>query len=164
MITNESNNLISTSKVQMHDESHELTVTIGDESIKNISFNYSKDSISESEKDIFKSEQLTLSETKYIEINKKITLDFGKVPPDNVTVKDILLNSEGGYLYPDKLSTDISLTNEDDKFSFLLQKNPASLLNSKFDNTRIDFRGFKIIATWGLNKVIYAFVIKADAY
>ncbi|KWX75111.1 hypothetical protein [Paenibacillus jilunlii] len=147
-------------------ESHDLTITIGDESINFVSSDYSKDNNSENDKTIFEFafKQDNLTDIKYIKLNTKITLDFGNNPPDSVAVKDILLDSNGKFLYSDKLSSDISLTNEGHKFFFLLNKNPASLLSSKFDNKKVDIRGFEITATWGLNEERYAFVIKADAY
>lgn len=166
MITNESKNSTESSREEKTDKGHRLTVTAGEESIKCVSLINSKDSKLENTKDIFKFafKKDTLTDIKYIKINEKITLNFGDTLPDNVSIKDILLNSNGEYLYPDKLSVDVSLTKEDNNFSFLLQKNPMYLLSSEFSKTKKQFRGFKITATWGKKEYIYAFVIKSNAY
>ncbi|MNC30119.1 hypothetical protein D3C75_783940 [compost metagenome] len=80
--------------------------------------------------------------------------------PIKVAIKDILLSSDGGYLYPEKLSPETLLTNKDENFSFVLGKNLASALSSQFDPTKINYRGFKVNATWESGDEKYIFVIK----
>ncbi|MGB7605493.1 MAG: hypothetical protein WBL93_08435 [Lutisporaceae bacterium] len=146
------------------DINQKLRVTAGRASIKSVSLiNYEGDAL-KNNKEVFKFafENNASADIKYIKKDKKITLDFGNTPPDNVSVKDILLTSEGGNLYSDKLDIDIPLVNEGSNFSFYLKGNPNSMLSSQLAPNKIEFRGFKITASWGDKEYWYAFVIKSD--
>ncbi|MBU5670445.1 hypothetical protein [Paenibacillus brevis] len=102
----------------------------------------------------------SLSEIKSIKTTEMLLLEFEGEQPIEVTVKDSMLSSDGNYLYPDKLSPKISLTNKDNKFSFILGKNLTSGLNSQFESAKMNYRGFKIDAAWESGERTYIFVIK----
>jgi len=160
-ITNEGKNLIETTGEEKTDTIPQLTVTAEKENIESVSLINSEVSF---EKDIFKFafENNEMTDIKYIKNDEKITLNFGNTPPNNVTVKDISLNSKGECLYSDKLDKDISLKKKGDNFIFYLKANLNSLLSSEFIPGDKQFRGFKITATWEKKEYIYSLVIKSD--
>lgn len=116
--TNGSKNLIETTGEENTDTSPQLTVTAGKENIESISLINSEDNY---DRDIFKFAfgNNEMTDIKYIENDEKITLNFGNTPPDNVIVKDILLNSKGECLYSDKHHKDISLEKKVITLSFI---------------------------------------------
>ena len=102
----------------------------------------------------------------YIDIGKKVVLDFGDRIPEKVVVYDHLLNSEGKIMYTEKEISEVTVTEENNKYYFEVPYNMASLLSSYYEENKKDFRGFKVIASWswGDTEELYAFVIKSDAY
>lgn len=146
------------------DTNQKLTVTAGRTSIKSVSLINFKGDTLKNNKEVFRFafENNASEDIKYIKKDKKITLGFGNTPPDSVSVKDILLTSEGGDLYSDKLAIDIPLVNEGSSFSFYLKGNPNSALSAQLAPNKIEFRGFKITSVWGDKEYRYAFVIKSD--
>jgi len=146
------------------DINQKLTVTAGKKNIESVFLINSEGSTLENNKEIFKFafENNASEDIKYIKKGEKITLSFGNKSPDNISVKDILLNSDGKYLYSEKLAIDIPLVNEDYNFSFNLEGNPNSMLSAQLAPNKIEFRGFKITAIWGNKEYIYGFVIKSD--
>ncbi|GIO40018.1 hypothetical protein J41TS12_48790 [Paenibacillus antibioticophila] len=135
-------------------EHHKLTVTAGEQEIACTLVNQELDSM-----DAFKA-LFAEAEIKSIKTTETLLLKFEGDQPIEVTVKDILLSSEGNYLYPDKLSPGISLTNKNNSFSFVPGKNTTSALNSKFEPGKMNYRGFKIDATWESAERTYIFAIK----
>lgn len=143
---------------------HQLKVTAGKESIKSVVLVKPGDAKLYDEMNAFKYafEINTSTDIKYIKKGEKVTLNFGNIAPDDVSVKDILLSSDGGNLYSDKWDIDIPLVNEGSNFSFYLEGNPSTGLSSELAPNKKQSRGFKVTAIWGDKEYIYAFVIKSD--
>lgn len=138
-------------------ENHKLIVTAGEHVIACTPVNQELNSM-DTFKAFFADE--SLAEIKSIKTTETLLLKFEGDQPIEVTVQDILLSSEGNYLYPDKLSPETSLTNKNNSFSFVLGKNTTSALNSQFEPGKMNYRGFKIDATWESGERTYIFAIK----
>lgn len=145
------------------DKMADITVTIGQENIKSIALKNNRNNLSDN-KNIFKFafEQEASSDIKYIKIGEKIALDFGNNHPDKMIIKEILLNSNGENLYGDETIVGVPFKRENNKYVFIVEKNPASFLSSVKKKT--EFRGYKIIAYFGEIEYVYAFVIETDAF
>lgn len=100
------------------------------------------------------------SDIKCIKFNQEIKLDFGSMPPDKITVKDVLLKPNGDYLFTNKEILDVPLIKKDNYYTFIVNPHICSALKSQ--NTD-DYRGFTISASWGSDEYISAFVIKEFA-
>lgn len=146
-----------------NDKMPEVSLTVEGEKINYITV---KHTANDSPNNIFKLvfEKNDSAEIKYIKNCSVVFLDFGNNPPDKISIKDRLLWVNGDYLYPDKLTVEVPFTKENGKYSFIVQKNMASLLSSFYKENKTDFRGYNIITYWGENEYEHAFVIKADSY
>ncbi|WP_410771352.1 hypothetical protein [Fontibacillus sp. BL9] len=137
--------------------SDKLAIIAGEQSINCIPVSRESDS-----EDIFKSffAEEALSEIKNVKTNEMLSLKFEGDPPNQVAIKDILLHSDGSYLYPEKLSPQTLLTNKDENFSFVAGKNLTSALSSQFDPAKRNYRGFEVHAAWESGDEKCIFVIK----
>lgn len=138
-------------------EDHRLTVSAGEQEITCTLVSQELDSV-DIFKDFFADE--SSSEIKRLKTTESLLLKFEGDQPIEVTVEDILLSPNGNYLYPDKLSPKISLNNKNNNFSFILGKNLTSGLNSQFEPSKMNYRGFKIDTAWESEERTYIFVIK----
>jgi len=140
----------------------ELVISIGDKNMKFIeSGNIWGDKIYDRE-DAFK---LLLkdgsgADLSTIEIGKTAVINFITIPPDKITVSDILLDIDGNQMYGKAGIIDIPVELKDGKCSFVLEKNISSALSSAF--VEIDTRGLRIIASWGDIQRVYSCIIKTD--
>lgn len=143
----------------------EITVTIGNQNIKSTLLNNNGSDLEKDDRDTFKFafKENALSDIKYINIGDKVTLDFGNNAPDNITIKDNILNSKGERIYTDKEIIDVPYANENNKYSFTIDIHKASFLSSYYVENKTDFRGFLVSAFYDKKEYDYAFVIKTDA-
>ncbi len=116
-------------------------------------------------KDIFKPvfEKNTVIEIKHIEIGEKVTLDFEKNSPDEMTIQEIFLNTNGETLYSDKEIKNISFTQEKNKYFFTIEKSIVSGLSSEQFKGKTEFRGYKITTLIGKDTKVYICVVRTDS-
>src|ERR1035437_1515111 len=121
-----------------------IKITIGKQDIKYITVNNNENSSLNDKKDTFKYafESNALKDIQYIKIGEKVTLDFENNIPDKIIIKDILLDSNGNYMYSGKLIADIPCIKQNNKYIFTVDINMASVLSSLMKH--IIFRGYKI--------------------
>lgn len=145
----------------------DMSVMIGKEKIKCSTLkNTIKNSLNDKQ-DLFKFafKKNDLKNIKYIKIGSNVILDFGDNPPDKISIKDVLLNSSGEYMYAehvDKLTTEIPFMKENGKYSFTIGVNIASQFSSYYEENETIFRGYLITAYWDKREYQYAFVIKTN--
>lgn len=101
---------------------------------------------------------------KYLKNGDEVSLDFGSNPPEELSIKDGLLNSDGDYLYTSKEIIEVPYTKKKGTYSIKLQSHPASLLSSYYKENKTVYRGFTVDAYWGEIEYKYAFVIESDAF
>ncbi|RCX18580.1 hypothetical protein DFP94_106114 [Fontibacillus phaseoli] len=149
--------MINSGETNEPEHSYKLAIIAGEQSINCIPAGQEFNS-----EDVFKSffTEEALSEIKNVKINERLLLKFEGDQPNKVIIKDILLSSDGKYLYPEKLSPETLLTNKDENFSFVFGTNLTSGLSSQFEPTKRNYRGFKVNAAWESRDEVYIFVIK----
>jgi len=144
----------------------ELEITIGDKKIEYITSKNQWDGTiydrSCALKTIMKEDSNI--ETPYIEIGKTAMISFKNNPPSKFTISDILIDENGKQMYSDKVIINIPVELKDGKCSFEIKKHFASALSSVYVENKIDYRGFKMIASWGENECEYAFIIRTDGF
>ncbi len=137
--------------------SNKLTILAGAHSMDCTPVNQEIDS-----EDIFRSffAEEALSEIMKVTPNETLSLKFEGDQPTKVTIKDILLRSDGGYQYPEKLSPETLLIQNNGGFSFVVGRNLASALSSQFDPAKRDYRGFKVNSAWESGDAECVFVVR----
>lgn len=99
-----------------------------------------------------------------VEIGSTAEIAFNGTMPDHFTVTDILIDEAGNRIYNEKVDSSVPVTAGNQKYTFQITKNWASLLSSQYVEGKKDLRGYRMIASWGANECEYAFIIKTDAY
>lgn len=151
---------VKTTTEEKFDIPPELIVTIGKENINSVSFINLEDRYDD---DFFKFafEEDEIGNIKYVKNNEKITLSFGKIPPDSITITDILLSTSGQCLFGDRHYMNVSPKKKGNNFIFYLQSNPNSFMRSDYALFK-QYRGFKVTATWDKQEYMYFFVIQTN--
>lgn len=115
-------------------------------------------------------EQLTKNlieneEIPYIKIGEIITIQFGKKYPDQIVVKDCLLNKDGTRKYSENLTRETQLELKEDTLQYELTPHIATGLSSD-RNDYLDgnvVRGVSFVYDRDGEEYEYTFVIKTDA-
>lgn len=136
-----------------------LIVRIDDKIIE--SKRLEKPDIKEIFKDSFKREDLNNSE--FVDLGRKVYLDFGVNKPDKVVVHDSILSPDGKFMFNDQATSVFTCGRDEDGFYFVVEKHPASALSSVIEIGGKDMRGHIIRASWGDKDVIFGFVINTDS-
>ena len=141
----------------------DMVLTIGEESIQYIHIQNFEDVSKMKKEDIFKPifDKNTSQVIKHIEIGEKVTLDFGGNPPDKISIKDILLKSNGDFLFDEKFTKEVPFTREKNKYYFTVEQNYSSGFVQTQGQKTIT-RGYVIDSYWKNVKHSYAFVIETD--
>lgn len=100
---------------------------------------------------------------KYIKPGRKITINFANNPPDKISMKNSVLNSNGEIMYTERETMDVPLSKANNEYYFNVQTHMASLYNCSYDTNRKDFIGYVAEMTWGEISYVSVFVIKTDA-
>jgi hypothetical protein len=147
-------------------EPPDLTVTIGDKEVQYVCAKNKWNGAVYDREDTFKSilKKGSGNEIPFIEIGETAVIDFKKLPPDQFTIYDILVNEKGEQIYTDRERVKIPVELKHGRCTFKIEKNLASGLSSFYVENKKDIRGFRMLASWGNNECEYAFVIKTDAY
>jgi hypothetical protein len=145
-------------------EPSKITVTIGDKELQYVTAkNKWKGRVYDRE-DTFKTMMKEASgfEIPYFEIGTNVVIDFKKYPPEKFTVSDILLNKDGNKMYSSIRPISIPFKLKNGKYSFQINKNMETLLDSNWVTNKTYSRGFRLTASWGKNECEYAFIVKTD--
>lgn len=140
-------------------DEHSLSVRLDDKIIKSVRLD------DDDRNDVFKSsfKSDNLDNSLFVEFGKKIYLDFGDSMPDRVVIQDIILNTDGEYMYNERASRVINCESDENGFYFVVDKNPASGFSSVLEEGGKDLRGFIVRASWDGDELIYGFVIKTES-
>ena len=157
--------IVYTSKKILKDPP-KLEITIGDKKIEYITSRNQWDGTAYDRLCAFKTimKEGSNSEIPYIEIGKTAMISFKNNPPSKFTISDILIDENGKQMYFDKVINNIPVELSDGKCSFGIKKHFASALSSVYVKNKIDYSGFKMIASWGENECEYAFIIRTDGF
>ncbi len=152
--------LIGITGCASNQKSDTLTITSGNQNIKYSTYDESY----LDNKDIFKPFFEQNKDILYLTPEEKIELDFGNNQPDSITIRDALLSKNGDIMYGDKplSSVQVQYTKEKNNYTFTVNTNAAALLSSSLNTT--SYRGFKVVADYGKEKAVIAFVINSDSY
>lgn len=152
--------IVYTSKKSLQ-EPPKLTITIGDNELQYITAKNKWNGAIFDRQDTFHTilKEGSGIDIPYIELDKIAVIKFKNNPPDKFTISDILIDKDGKKMYSTPINN-IPLEVIDDKYSFKINKNIETNLDSNWVPNKIYNRGFRIIATWGENECEYAFIIK----
>lgn len=148
------------------DEPPEITITIGDREIEYVAAKNEWDGAEYDREGTFKTIMAPDSdiEVPYIQIGETAEISFKNNPPEDFYILDMIIHEDGSRMYDYRVTEEIPIELKDGKCSFKIKKNMASFLSSYYEPNKKDFRGIRMIASWGENECEYAFVIKTDAY
>jgi hypothetical protein len=110
-------------------------------------------------------EKRTADSLPYIKIGEIVYISFNGTAPGTVTLKEILLRGDDGTRkYNAQADTDISVEIKDGELLFTLEDSWATALSSNSADYRAgkNYRGYKMICTWGENECEYAFALRTD--
>jgi hypothetical protein len=89
----------------------------------------------------------------------QVYMDFS-VKPDELIIKDILLDSNGSMLYSSREIMEMPYYFTGDSASFIMNAHPASLLGLEYAGREEEYRGYLISAKWGNVEKSYCFAVK----
>lgn len=150
------------------DEPPNIRITSGDYTIESVvGLNYWNGGVYD-RLDNFKFwiDQYGDSNIKYIKIGEEIKIKFDKPFPDELILKDYILNEDGSKKYKNLKVEDLGFELVDGDVSFILEANDSAIFssNSKDYEDGAVIRGFEIILTYDNgNECEYGFIIKTDA-
>ena len=129
---------------------------------EDISFEEIKDPIYKEDLD-YKS----LFETYFMKIENEVEdssagqvyMDFSAIP-DELIIKDILLDSNGSLLYSTREIMEMPFYFTGESASFIINAHPASLLGLEYAGREVEYRGYLILAKWGNVEKLYCFAVK----
>jgi hypothetical protein len=99
-------------------------------------------------------------EIPHIELGETVAISFFSSPPEKFYVYDILIDDKGQQIYTNKEIMNIPVKLKNGSCSFEISEHVASALSSEFIENKVEYRGYRMIATWGENECEYAFVVK----
>lgn len=141
-----------------------VTVTIAGQEIPTITEKNKWDGGVIDRADTFQTLMKNKTDLPYIEIGSTAEIAFNGTVPDHFTVTDILVDETGNRVYDQKVDSTVPVTAGNQKYTFPITKNWASLLSSQYVDNKKDLRGYRMTASWGANECEYAFIIQTDAY
>lgn len=141
-------------------EPPEVSISIGDKKIQYIMGKNKWDGSIYDREDTFQTIIREKLEIPFVEIGEIVEIKFENNPPEQIKLYDILLNEDGHQIYDDKMIIDIPVELKNGKTSFEINNHIASSLSSYYDPNKVEFRGFRLIASWGDNECEYGFIIK----
>ncbi len=141
-----------------------ITVTIAGQEIQTITEKNKWNGAAIDRADTFQTLVKNKTAQPYIEIGSTAEIAFHGTMPDHFTVTDILIDETGNRVYDKKVDSTVPVTAANQKYTFPITKNWASLLSSQYVDNKKDLRGYRMTASWGANECEYAFIIQTDAY
>jgi len=142
-------------------EPPKLTITIGDKELQYITAKNKWNGSIYDRQDTFQAilKEGSGIEIPFIELDKTAVIKFKNNPPDKFTIADILIDKEGNKMYSTSINN-IPFELKDGKYSFKINKNMDTSLDSNWFLNKTYSRGFRMTASWGENECEYAFIIK----
>lgn len=144
-------------------ESSELIISVEEKEIpytveKNIVDDYEDDG-EDTEKQLIENEEIP-----YIKIGEIILIQFGKKYPEQIVIRDYLLNKDGTRKYPENLTMETRLSLDEGSLQYELTPHMAVGLSSN-SNDYLDgnvVRGISFAYNMDGDEYEYTFVIKTD--
>ncbi len=115
------------------------------------------------DENIFKSylNRISLEKIIFVTFGETIHLEFKGESPDFIYLTDSLLNPDGEYLYDSHLDMIIEYTQENNKnYSWIVKDHSSAYMVPATESEKGMFRGIKIDAFFGEQKITYLFVIQ----
>ena len=141
------------------DEIKDIKFTVGNKNINYQVYNTSY-SADKARNEFFKySFNDNTNDIKLIKFGEKVYFDFGNNEVDEIIVKDHLLDSNGHLMYSEREILDREITYENNTSYFVIDRHFASLLSSKLEINKKEYRGFVIITKMGKTERLYTFVV-----
>ncbi len=75
-----------------------------------------------------------------------------------MVIHDILIDENGNQIYSDKVINIMQIELNNGECSFEINKHMASYLSSIYEKDKVDYRGFRMIDSWGENECEYGFI------